>query len=291
MLTWHAHTHARIALARRSVGKALQAMLPKPLYTSLFTYVGHYTAVQWLGHRNILTLGVKVAERFKYNVQSGLFAGMKYTRRAVVTRHATPNLLGVYERQLTVFIEAAIARCDVVVDIGSAEGYYAVGLAYLTGKKVRAFDSNPRERRICREMAKLNGVAELVSVCGWCSSDTLLKAVGNARAFIISDIEGGELHLFTPAVIRNLARADLLIEMHGATAEENELFAQKFRDTHEVQTIGHPKEVAGSDMITFLGRDALRMATEYRTFQQWIYCSARGQSAISSAPNHGNTFA
>jgi FkbM family methyltransferase len=52
-----------------------------------------------------------------------------------------------------------VKRCDLVIDIGSAEGYFAIGIARL-GKRVIAFDADPHERRICKVMASLNEVSE-----------------------------------------------------------------------------------------------------------------------------------
>jgi hypothetical protein len=40
------------------------------------------------------------------------FSGMRYTRSAPLSRHATPALLGVYERQLYPFLETAARECE-----------------------------------------------------------------------------------------------------------------------------------------------------------------------------------
>src|SRR5215208_3855790 len=62
-------------------------------------------------------------------VLSGIFAGMRYVRDAVGGQ-LYPKLLGTYELELVPVIQALnrkrVAR---IVDVGAAEGYYAVGLA------------------------------------------------------------------------------------------------------------------------------------------------------------------
>lgn len=72
-----------------------------------------------------------------YNEKIGLgpFAGMKYINKAHGSS-LTPKIIGTYERELHPFIyEIADKQYDCIVDVGSAEGYYAVGLAYLYHKK------------------------------------------------------------------------------------------------------------------------------------------------------------
>ena len=62
-------------------------------------------------------------------VQSGPFKGMQFVSHSSEGCHV-PKLLGSYEQELHVHIEAAIARgYGHVVNIGVAERYYAVGLA------------------------------------------------------------------------------------------------------------------------------------------------------------------
>ena len=62
-------------------------------------------------------------------VLNGPFQGMNF-HSAASEGCLVPKLLGCYEQPLHPFLEAAFARdYDVVLNIGSAEGYYAVGLA------------------------------------------------------------------------------------------------------------------------------------------------------------------
>jgi hypothetical protein len=252
-----------------AVARTLKPFVPPRLYRSLEMYAARRHANRWLDRVGVFALALKAAERFDYTVQAGPFIGMKYTRSAVLSRHATPALLGLYERQLYPFLEAAARRCDLVVDIGSAEGYFAVGLARL-GNRVVTFDADPHERKVCREMAAANKVSDRVTVQSWCGPSTLISLVkGQRHPFIISDIDGGELDLFTPEVVLATQHCDLIIEMHGNDATENSQFVQRFDDT--VTIIDHPaSDPDAVQGLNFLGPDAARMATEYRPFQQWI---------------------
>ena len=70
-----------------------------------------------------------VRQRTDCKVRLGPFAGMRYVSNSIGGAYL-PKLLGIYERELTQVMEAACARQPrLIVDIGAAEGYYAVGLA------------------------------------------------------------------------------------------------------------------------------------------------------------------
>jgi hypothetical protein len=253
-----------------ALARTLKPITPTPLYRSLQMHAGRRQANRWLNSVGVFPLALKAAEQFNYSVQAGPFRGLKYTRSALLSRHATPALLGAYERQLYPFLEAAAGRCDLVVDIGSAEGYFAVGLARL-GKRVVTFDVDPHERKICQEMSKANRVTDRMTIQSWCSPSRLAALVnGPQRALIFCDIDGGELELFTPEVVSAIRHCDLIVEMHGADAKENSAFAGRFDGS--VQILGHPApDPAAIERLEFLGPDAARMATEYRPFQQqWL---------------------
>lgn len=253
---------------KKRVANVLRSVLPTQAYRELETRYGRREAIRWLRQRGVLDLAVKVAEHFDYTVQAGPFRGMRYTREAVLTHHSTPNLLGTYERQLYPFLSEAASRSDLVIDIGSAEGYFAVGLARLTGKPVTAFDVNGSERQMIREMAALNQVSHLVTVCDWCSSARLVDLVRGKRALVFCDIDGGEFPLFTPEAVEALRGCDVFIELHGGL-EENRNLIERFVGRDPI-ILEHPKEPAGAASLSLLGADAVRMATEYRGFQQWL---------------------
>jgi len=256
------------------VAHGIRPLVPAAIYRMLWAYVARRNSNRWLESQGVFALALKVAEEFDYSVQTGIFQGMKYTRSAVLSRHATPMLIGQYERQIYPALIEASERTGLVIDIGHAEGYFAVGFA-LRGKRVVAFDVDPHEQRICRQMAKVNGVTDRISFRSWCSPETLLSLTRTERALIISDIDGGEIDLFQPELIAGVRHCDLVIELHAQTPEANQPFLRRFESSHRVKVIDHPPEAAGVDLIASLGPDAPRMAHEYRWKQQWMIASAK----------------
>src|SRR6185503_17662417 len=83
----------------------------------------------------------RVASATDLRVAGGLFAGMRLLSRAS-EGCLIPKLLGCYEAPLQPQLRRLIAAgYDVVLNVGCAEGYYAVGLArLLPSAAVLAFD-------------------------------------------------------------------------------------------------------------------------------------------------------
>ncbi len=79
------------------------------------------------------SLAREFTARHGFTIFSGPFAGMAYVARAVGSA-VVPKLVGSYEQELHgVLADIAQTPYMVVVDVGCAEGYYAVGLAARAG--------------------------------------------------------------------------------------------------------------------------------------------------------------
>ena len=62
------------------------------------------------------------------NIINGPFKGMKYISESVGSCHM-PKILGIYENEIYPILLNFLSNSDLFVDIGAAEGYYAVGCA------------------------------------------------------------------------------------------------------------------------------------------------------------------
>lgn len=172
-------------------------------------------------------------------VRNGNFAGMKYPSLTAIGSTLFPKLLGSYEQELAPVWRRIFARADSyteVIDIGCAEGFYAVGLARrLPNAKIYAFDTNPAALRQCCEMAQLNGVADRIFTYANCTPETLRGTPVAGRALIISDCEGYEKQLFTYDLVPHLAQHELVIEVHDfLDIDISTQLRDVFAATHEV---------------------------------------------------------
>ena len=173
-------------------------------------------------------------------VQGGPFKGMKYPGYRSYGSSIFPKVLGSYERELHPVIEKMFERgYKQIIDVGCAEGYYAIGFALrLPTAKVYAYDVNVKAQEFCRTMAVLNGVDDRMSVKAFCSPEDLRDFAFNEPALIISDCEGFEKHLFTIENLPNLKNADLLVETHDCIDIEISDYLKKlFGATHVVTSI------------------------------------------------------
>ena len=233
-----------------------------------------------LEEKGLISISRRMVDKFGTRVLHGPFHGMVYPADSLVSRHGAPKLLGSYEQELHPVINEVIenaAEYELMVDIGCAEGYYAVGLALKTGKIVDAFDTEPREIAYCREMARQNKVENKVILHDWCGS-RYLQGLEDKRCFIISDCEGYEGTLFDAITVKSLKRCDLLIELHDLDGIiMSEVISDRFRNTHEIRLIPSVSpRVEQYDELEFLGDKAQAAIWEYRSDgQMWAHLSSR----------------
>lgn len=173
-----------------------------------------------------------------------------------------PKLIGSYESNLREVVTQAVGRRPAtVVNIGCAEGYYAVGLARLLPQAtVYAFDIDTVACAICMRSAKENGVAERVTTGGRCGIPdlaTILERPG--RILLILDCEGAEMELLDPAKLPGLAKCDVIVETHGTTITD--ALAARFSSSHGVVRIAQggrdPNEVPALRSLAETDRWAL----------------------------------
>ena len=171
-------------------------------------------------------------------VSGGPFAGMRYTRRTAVGR-IVAKLIGSYEEELHVVLSEILRSGPrVVVNIGSAEGYYAVGVARTIPEvRVHAFETDPNRRALCEELARENGVADRIAGHGSCTADALANLPDPAD-FVICDCEGFETEVLRPDRTPWLRTAQLLVELHDAFVRgTTETLMARFTPTHNVRLI------------------------------------------------------
>jgi hypothetical protein len=160
-----------------------------------------------------------VVQRTRGKVQSGPFGGMQIVPRSCWgDGDITAKLLGVYEQELhDVFYAAFAAEYDAFVDIGCADGYYAVGMAKICpAVPVYAYDLSTEAEDLLKANGALNGVGERIHFGGRCApADLVVLAQQHAPLFILCDCEGYESELFSdPEVQKALQRSDIVVECH-----------------------------------------------------------------------------
>ena len=176
----------------------------------------------------------------QFRVAGGPFAGMNYGPSSFGSAYI-PKILGIYERELTPCIESSCAvRPDLIVDVGAAEGYYAVGLARRNPQaRVIAFEAESRGREFLSDMVHRNDLAGRVEIRGLAEPHDLQAALaGAARPLVVCDVEGHEDSLLDPGAVTALLGATILVELHDFIKRGlGEEIEQRFAASHRVTRI------------------------------------------------------
>lgn len=173
-------------------------------------------------------------------VQAGPFAGLRYARFESACSTLLPKLLGTYEQELAPALNQVLAqRYDQIIDVGCAEGYYAVGLALrFPGVPVLACDINPVALELCRLNAEANQVSSQLVLRAAITPDELARECQNRRCLIVCDCEGWERDLFSAIDPAVLDRCDLLIETHDFIEPGvHDLLREHFTATHRITEV------------------------------------------------------
>lgn len=177
---------------------------------------------------------------FGFHVASGPFRGMALIEEALGSLIG-PKILGTYESELDPVVASLAAR-ESLVNLGCAEGYFAVGCLLAHGHlRTTAFDTDPAAQRRCLDMARLNGVADRLTVGARCDPDALVS-LARPGTLILMDIEGAEAELLGAIDPAALAAADVVVETHGLgpgreDASTLDFLLGYFGRTHDVAVI------------------------------------------------------
>ncbi len=275
----------------------LKKIVLKPLIRLIVT-----NKISW----SLINLMIRVSERFKFEkefvqwqkneskrisgetrlqnlfsdltVKYGFFKGMKYPEFIAHGSCMYGKLLGSYESELSDVIEELCKKeYSEIIDVGCAEGYYAIGLAIrIPSAKVYAYDINPEAIKSCMKMATLNNVKDRLIFNSYCSPETLSSFNFTKRGLIVCDCEGYEIELFNKTNINSFGKCDLLIELHDG---KNDLISPTlfnlFKDTHNIKIVRSINcfiKSSGFKELEGLTTDELKICLQERTgIMEWAY--------------------
>jgi hypothetical protein len=212
---------------------------------------------------------------------SGPFEGMEYLTYAT-EGCLVPRLIGCYESELHEDLQwFAQSGIDTIVDIGCAEGYYAVGLARLMPTAtVHAFDIDEKARRGCADLARRNGVEDRV-IIGEEFVGALFEDYVEKNTLVFIDAEGFEDEIMRPDLYPGLQKLNIIMETHpGFVPGVVERMLERFGPTHEIVIRRQgPKTMPLPPWLQRLGHlDQLIAVWEFRsTMTPWLVMKPRAQ--------------
>lgn len=215
-------------------------------------------------------------EHYGLTVQAGPFQGMTYIAEAAGSLFG-PKILGSYELELA-HIFGQLDRYETFVDVGCAEGYFAVGaLVAAPHIKTMAFDLDPRARQLCVALAETNKVAGRLQVAELCRPEDLVQLAG-PKTLIMIDIEGAETSLLGGTPAEALKHCDVVVETHYTAAGCTlEFLHTYFSPTHDITIIEQSaRDPAAFPPLMALGQvDRFMAHWEGRGPEPWIFAQAR----------------
>ena len=191
-----------------------------------------------LTKRRLKNLEAELTRDHGFVIQAGPFAGMAYVSEAVCSS-LVPKLLGSYECELNSSLDELFKNdYKRIIDIGCAEGYYAVGLAIrFPQSDVYAFDVDVKARELCAALAKANGVSDRVFVEGECYYERL-RQLTTERSLIVCDCEGCELALLKPSEVPGFENCDFIVELHDMViAGITPTIIERFSPSHDIDLV------------------------------------------------------
>jgi len=250
-------------------------------------------ALRWLRYpklRRQRRLDRAVLKKYGWpdHVLKGPFKGMRYISAAYFGS-VVPKVLGVYEMELAESIgRMGQARPDVIVDIGAAEGYYAVGMALQNRQaKMICYEMYQPAQALLRELALLNSALERVEIRGICSADSLRTSLASAkRPAVICDCEGAEDFLMDPQAVPELASAVMIVEIHDEYVPDvSRRIQERFEKTHDLTVINRRARVASDlpDNVSLTEDEFAAAIDERRASALWYFLVPKNLSLQSSA--------
>ncbi len=221
-----------------------------------------------------------------HGVRRGPFKGLQYPFLSAIYSAFFPKVLVYYEMELHPVIEILKSKKFAsILDVGCAEGYYAVGFAKMfPDSKLVAYDLDPLARQKTIEMALANDVpiGEKFQIKEYCTSKDLLELDPTLKHLIFSDCEGFESELFPEEVISHLSLSDFIIEVHDFVKPGLcDLLVAGFRKTHEVAIIQsiddlfRYRAIEDQEILKLELKDQIELLAEKRPTQmEWLFCTS-----------------
>lgn len=215
-------------VARKLREKGLRGVLGHLAYR-LRRAARYFTEAEIIERRR-RRVSVRVAAARGHMVQGGFFRGLKLAPHAYWAEgDVAAKVFGLYEQE----VQREMARLQaerrrpLFVDVGGADGYFAVG-AVVSGAfdHCVVFERSPRGRETILRHVALNDATGRVTILGEAAETSFVAEIGRASGcapedmVILCDIEGGEFALFSDGVLEALRRAAIIIEIHDFDATQ-----------------------------------------------------------------------
>lgn len=216
-------------------------------------------------------LSDRFMQEFDNTVRYGPFVGYRIPSSSHWGGLSRPAMmLGLYEKEVQDALSQLSKRWPILVDIGAADGFFAVGGVY-SGlfHKAIAFEMSPSGRRVIQEAARLNDVLNRVEIKGKAERRFIsdIDEFAPEKSLIMMDIEGAEFDLLDNELIIELEKSAFIVEIHDFLIEDGTARLQKL-----IESMSRSHDVA---LVPTGARDLSKFPElqHLSDNERWLLCS------------------
>lgn len=215
-------------------------------------------------------------------ILSGPFRGMSW-EPADAGGAWLAKIIGTYELELHPSItNLERGSFEVLVDLGCADGYYAVGLAKLLDiPKVRAFDTDFHALECLKGNIRKNSLETQFQINNFCSPDHLDSALDvDGKRLVLCDIEGAEMQVLDPQACPRLRLADILVEVHDFPPPGiiGKTLRDRFASSHlisSIQTVPRCPQDLPQEALALIHEWELAINEDRTAAMEWLWLKPR----------------
>lgn len=215
-------------------------------------------------------------------VMSGPFEGMLW-EPAAAGGAWFPKIIGSYEKELhPAILGLPRAGFDVLANVGSSDGYFAIGLARLLGLgNCCVYDPDLFALNLLKKNAKKNRLKTRFKSSPSCSAALMSRDLGVYHTpLIFCDCDGAEVEILNPEICAPLLRSTILVEVHDLPppGKIGALLRKRFQSSHRITSIQSLVRVRGDlpPAAAALGGDwAYALDEERATAMEWLLLQPR----------------
>ena len=183
-------------------------------------------------------ISLEHAKKNNFTVQNGLFKGLQINKDISWGKgDIASKIYGLYENNVQSILKKI--KKPILVDIGSADGFFAVGCLYSgLSKFCYAFEQSQKGQEVLLKTAQTNNVIKKISIKGKVTSKNFISLlpidIDLSKTVIICDIEGEEYNFLNDHILSKCKKANFIVEMHKTNNinDKNKLYKKmcKFFD-------------------------------------------------------------
>lgn len=212
-------------------------------------------------------------------VQAGPFGKLRYPRYPhfqEIFSTFVPKLAGAYEVELHPFMKKLKnSSFTTIINIGSDDGYYAIGLgSNKSAVKLVFFEPNRSANQYAKLFALENGISRTCCRFEENPNPAKLQKSLTPKSLVICDCEGAELDYMDPVRVPALATATMLVEVHDAINPViSKTLKKRFSKSHDITTIPAKSQQNYANLYVLMTQNEKRAAAVF-----WLYFKPRGLS-------------